>query len=156
MVVFFFSTNVINNAALNFNVPLPLHMIFRSVSLVFFFGQTVNLLVRVDKLCPGSNKDKFPAIFIIKLHVKARQFKSVTWLASSLQILSVIAKIYKLICLSYLHVHCMQLAVTAMFYNYFVCWLAGLIGGQPCFRNDHFKEKVCTCATLCNINYCTF
>ncbi|XP_020632746.1 UDP-xylose and UDP-N-acetylglucosamine transporter-like [Orbicella faveolata] len=34
MVVFFFSTNVINNAALNFNVPMPLHMIFRSGSLV--------------------------------------------------------------------------------------------------------------------------
>lgn len=81
-----------------------------------FFGQTVNLLVRVDKLCPGSNKDKFPAIFIIKLHVEARQFESVTWLASSLQILTVITNVYKLICLSYLHVHCMQLAVTAMFY----------------------------------------
>lgn len=34
MVVFFFSTSVVNNYALNFNVPMPLHMIFRSGSLV--------------------------------------------------------------------------------------------------------------------------
>ena len=42
MVVFFFSTNVINNAALNFNVPMPLHMIFRSVSC--FLGQKNNFI----------------------------------------------------------------------------------------------------------------
>ena len=31
MVSFFFLTNVINNYALNFNISMPLHMIFRAV-----------------------------------------------------------------------------------------------------------------------------
>ncbi len=33
MVSFYFFVSVVNNYALNFNIPLPLHMIFRSVSL---------------------------------------------------------------------------------------------------------------------------
>ncbi len=32
MVMFYFFVSIVNNYALNFNVPLPLHMIFRSVS----------------------------------------------------------------------------------------------------------------------------
>lgn len=32
MVAFFFIVSVLNNYSLSFNIPLPLHMIFRSVS----------------------------------------------------------------------------------------------------------------------------
>ena len=34
MVAMFFVVQVINNYALNFDVPMPLHMIFRSVSMI--------------------------------------------------------------------------------------------------------------------------
>lgn len=33
MVAMFFTVSVINNYALNFNIAMPLHMIFRSVSI---------------------------------------------------------------------------------------------------------------------------
>ena len=32
LVVMFFLVSVVNNYALNFNIPMPLHMIFRSVN----------------------------------------------------------------------------------------------------------------------------
>ena len=35
MVTMFFTVSVINNYALNFNIAMPLHMIFRSVSICF-------------------------------------------------------------------------------------------------------------------------
>lgn len=34
MVTMFFAVSVINNYALNFNIAMPLHMIFRSVSVI--------------------------------------------------------------------------------------------------------------------------
>ena len=34
MVAQFFVVNVANNYALNFNIPMPLHLIFRSVSMM--------------------------------------------------------------------------------------------------------------------------
>ena len=34
MVALFFMVSVVNNYALNFNIPMPLHMIFRAVSFV--------------------------------------------------------------------------------------------------------------------------
>ena len=33
LVVMFFLVSVVNNYALNFNIPMPLHMIFRSVTI---------------------------------------------------------------------------------------------------------------------------
>ena len=33
LVVMFFLVSVVNNYALNFNIPMPLHMIFRSVNI---------------------------------------------------------------------------------------------------------------------------
>ena len=36
MVAMFFTVSVINNYALNFNIAMPLHMIFRSVSISSF------------------------------------------------------------------------------------------------------------------------
>lgn len=38
MVTMFFTVSVINNYALNFNIAMPLHMIFRSVSLTHLFS----------------------------------------------------------------------------------------------------------------------
>lgn len=37
LVVLFFITSVLNNWVFNFNIPVPLHMIFRSVSLLIHF-----------------------------------------------------------------------------------------------------------------------
>lgn len=34
LVLMFFLVSVVNNYALNFNIPMPLHMIFRSVSIL--------------------------------------------------------------------------------------------------------------------------
>lgn len=36
LVLFVFTTSVLNNLVLNFNISMPLHMIFRSVSLLVF------------------------------------------------------------------------------------------------------------------------
>lgn len=37
--LFFFTTSVVNNWAFAFNIPVPLHMIFRAVSMkIFLFG----------------------------------------------------------------------------------------------------------------------
>ncbi|XP_038054337.1 UDP-xylose and UDP-N-acetylglucosamine transporter-like [Patiria miniata] len=44
LVMFFFSVSVVNNYALNFSIPLPLHMIFRSGSLVANMALGVILL----------------------------------------------------------------------------------------------------------------
>lgn len=43
MVTMFFTVSVINNYALNFNIAMPLHMIFRSVSLLF-----INVLMALN------------------------------------------------------------------------------------------------------------
>lgn len=36
MVIMFFAVSVINNYSLNFNIAMPLHMIFRSVTVAFY------------------------------------------------------------------------------------------------------------------------
>ena len=38
MVCLFFGSSVLNNYALNFGIPMPLHMIFKSVSDIFTFS----------------------------------------------------------------------------------------------------------------------
>lgn len=35
MVIMYFIVSVVNNAALGFNISMPLHMIFRAVSVLF-------------------------------------------------------------------------------------------------------------------------
>lgn len=47
MVLMFLSVNVLNNYALNFHIPLPLHMIFRSGSLIanLLMGELVSELL---------------------------------------------------------------------------------------------------------------
>lgn len=47
MVTMFFTVSVINNYALNFNIAMPLHMIFRSVSSVSF----ISFLLAAKRLC---------------------------------------------------------------------------------------------------------
>lgn len=37
MVAMFFTVSVVNNYALNLNIAMPLHMIFRSVSTIILF-----------------------------------------------------------------------------------------------------------------------
>ncbi|XP_029184756.1 UDP-xylose and UDP-N-acetylglucosamine transporter-like [Acropora muricata] len=59
MVLFFFSTSVINNYALNFNVPMPLHMIFRSGSLV------ANLVLGMIILKRRYELSKYLSVFMI-------------------------------------------------------------------------------------------
>ena len=43
MVVLFFSVSVLNNYALNFNIPLPLHMIFRSVRALHVISMSLSI-----------------------------------------------------------------------------------------------------------------
>ena len=43
MVAFYFILSVINNYALGFNIPMPLHMIFRAVSEIYIRLEPKNL-----------------------------------------------------------------------------------------------------------------
>ena len=52
MVCLFFTVSLVNNYALNFNVPLPLHMIFRAVS----SHPTITLVAKL--LCIGFSNGK--------------------------------------------------------------------------------------------------
>lgn len=80
MVVFFFSTSVVNNYALNFNVPMPLHMIFRSGSLV------ANLVLGMIILKRRYQLSKYLSVFMITAGIclctlasaKKLEFKSTT------------------------------------------------------------------------------
>lgn len=63
MVIFFFSSSVVNNYALNFNVPLPLHMIFRSGSLV------ANLVLGMIILKKRYNFSKYISVLMITVGI---------------------------------------------------------------------------------------
>lgn len=63
MVIFFFSSSVVNNYALNFNVPLPLHMIFRSGSLV------ANLVLGMIILKKRYNLSKYLSVLMITVGI---------------------------------------------------------------------------------------
>ena len=51
MVVLFFLVSVLNNYALNFNIPLPLHMVFRSVRALHLFSYIFCLLIHSIIYC---------------------------------------------------------------------------------------------------------
>lgn len=80
MVVFFFSTSVINNYALRFNVPMPLHMIFKSGSLV------ANLVLGMIILKRRYHLSKYLSVLMITTGIclctfasaKKLEFKSTT------------------------------------------------------------------------------
>ncbi|XP_031573170.1 UDP-xylose and UDP-N-acetylglucosamine transporter-like [Actinia tenebrosa] len=59
MVTYFFLTSVINNYALNFNVPLPLHMIFKAGSLV------ANLLLGIIILKRSYKPSKYLSVLMV-------------------------------------------------------------------------------------------
>ena len=44
LVIMFFIVSVLNNYALNFNISMPLHMIFRAVTISFAFWSSLLLL----------------------------------------------------------------------------------------------------------------
>ena len=55
MVAMFFTVSVVNNYCLHFNIPLPLHMIFRSVSVVGVAVGVANQLC-CDNKCFSDNQ----------------------------------------------------------------------------------------------------
>ncbi|VDM81170.1 unnamed protein product [Strongylus vulgaris] len=62
-VITFFTVNVINNQALNFHVPVPLHIIFRSGSLL------ANLLLSVILLKKKYSLRKYLSVFAITIGI---------------------------------------------------------------------------------------
>ncbi|EYB85236.1 hypothetical protein Y032_0302g1863 [Ancylostoma ceylanicum] len=62
-VITFFTVNVVNNQALNFHVPVPLHIIFRSGSLL------ANLLLSVILLKKKYSLRKYLSVFAITLGI---------------------------------------------------------------------------------------
>ncbi|KAK6013693.1 UAA transporter family protein, partial [Ostertagia ostertagi] len=62
-VITFFTVNVINNQALNFHVPVPLHIIFRSGSLM------ANLLLSVILLKKKYTLRKYLSVFAITIGI---------------------------------------------------------------------------------------
>ncbi|KAF7268500.1 ER GDP-fucose transporter [Rhynchophorus ferrugineus] len=59
LVVFFFLTSVVNNWAFNFNIPVPLHMIFRAGSLI------ANMIMGILLLNKKYTWDKYLSVFMI-------------------------------------------------------------------------------------------
>ncbi|XP_072565398.1 UDP-xylose and UDP-N-acetylglucosamine transporter [Paramormyrops kingsleyae] len=63
MVAMFFTVSVINNYALNFNIAMPLHMIFRSGSLI------ANMILGVIILKKRYSKSKYMSIALVSLGI---------------------------------------------------------------------------------------
>ncbi|XP_077977701.1 UDP-xylose and UDP-N-acetylglucosamine transporter-like [Glandiceps talaboti] len=63
MVMFFFLTSVVNNYALNFNIPVPLHMIFRAGSLI------ANMVLGIIILKREYNVSKYLSVFMITIGI---------------------------------------------------------------------------------------
>jgi len=63
LVVMFLSVNVLNNYALNFHIPLPLHMIFRSGSLI------ANLIMGILLLKKRYSTSKYLAVVCITIGI---------------------------------------------------------------------------------------
>lgn len=77
MVCLFFTVSVVNNYALNFNVPLPLHMIFRAGSLM------ANMLLGVLLLGKQYPWHKYFAVFMITVGISTSTIASAQQLRSS-------------------------------------------------------------------------
>lgn len=77
MVVMFLSVNVLNNYALNFHIPLPLHMIFRSGSLI------ANLLMGILLLKKRYSLSKYLAVGCITVGICISTIASSTSKVSS-------------------------------------------------------------------------
>ena len=60
MVVMYFALSVLNNWALNFDVPMPLHMIFRAGSLI------ANMIMGMLLLGRRYSKTKYAAVLTIR------------------------------------------------------------------------------------------
>lgn len=63
LVVFFFITSVLNNWAFNFNIPVPLHMIFRAGSLI------ANMIMGIIILNKKYTLEKFLSVCMITLGI---------------------------------------------------------------------------------------
>ncbi|KAK9877224.1 hypothetical protein WA026_016972 [Henosepilachna vigintioctopunctata] len=63
LVIMFFTTSVVNNWAFDFNIPVPLHMIFRAGSLI------ANLLMGVIVLKKKYTIDKYVSVIMITLGI---------------------------------------------------------------------------------------
>ncbi|XP_030756332.1 UDP-xylose and UDP-N-acetylglucosamine transporter-like [Sitophilus oryzae] len=63
LVAFFFVTSVVNNWAFNFNIPVPLHMIFRAGSLI------ANMIMGIWILKKKYTWDKYLSVFMITLGI---------------------------------------------------------------------------------------
>ncbi|XP_071809940.1 UDP-xylose and UDP-N-acetylglucosamine transporter-like [Asterias amurensis] len=63
LVFFFFTTSIVNNYALNFHIPLPLHMIFRSGSLV------ANMALGIILLQKKYEVHKYISVFMITIGI---------------------------------------------------------------------------------------
>uniref|UniRef100_A0A6Q2Y4M1 Solute carrier family 35 member B4 n=1 Tax=Esox lucius TaxID=8010 RepID=A0A6Q2Y4M1_ESOLU len=78
MVTMFFTVSVINNYALNFNIAMPLHMIFRSGSLI------ANMILGIVILKKRYSMSKYLSIVMVSLGIfictimSARQVKTVS------------------------------------------------------------------------------
>ena len=60
MVIMYFAVSVVNNWALNFSIPMPLHMIFRAGSLI------ANMIMGVLILGRRYSSIKYGAVLIIR------------------------------------------------------------------------------------------
>ncbi|MCJ8735857.1 hypothetical protein PDJAM_G00252390 [Pangasius djambal] len=63
MVTMFFTVSVINNYALNFNIAMPLHMIFRSGSLI------ANMILGIIILKKRYSSSKYLSIFLVSVGI---------------------------------------------------------------------------------------
>ncbi|XP_030753120.1 LOW QUALITY PROTEIN: UDP-xylose and UDP-N-acetylglucosamine transporter-like, partial [Sitophilus oryzae] len=63
LVLFFFVTSVVNNWAFNFNIPVPLHIIFRAGSLI------TNMIMGIWILKKKYTWDKYLSVFMITLGI---------------------------------------------------------------------------------------
>ncbi|GAA6065827.1 UDP-xylose and UDP-N-acetylglucosamine transporter, partial [Tachysurus ichikawai] len=63
MVTMFFTVSVINNYALNFNIAMPLHMIFRSGSLI------ANMVLGIIILKKRYSSNKYLSIFLVSVGI---------------------------------------------------------------------------------------
>ena len=63
MVVMYFAVSVVNNWALGFNIPMPLHMIFRAGSLI------ANMIMGMLILGRRYSSEKYAAVLAIRYEI---------------------------------------------------------------------------------------
>ncbi|KAJ8983321.1 hypothetical protein NQ317_010860 [Molorchus minor] len=63
LIVFFFTTSVVNNWAFAFNIPVPLHMIFRAGSLI------ANMILGILLLKKRYSLEKYLSVFLITIGI---------------------------------------------------------------------------------------